>query len=128
MVNKEARRQYLKNRYQLTKQDSKQYHAIRWASSKMTVELKFKRYESNARRRSISFSLTLDEFKIFWNKPCYYCAGPIEMVGLDRVDNTKGYEITNVVSCCARCNKMKNDLDQQSFLAHCVLIVEKHRP
>lgn len=31
-------------------------------------------------------------------------------MGLDRLDNSKGYEITNIVSCCTTCNYLRGDL------------------
>ena len=45
---------------------------------------------------------------------CHYCGGPINWTGrgrasnLDRKDNSRPYETSNVVVCCARCNKAKN--------------------
>ena len=30
--------------------------------------------------------------------------------GLDRIDPSKGYELTNIVTCCENCNRLKSDL------------------
>lgn len=35
--------------------------------------------------------------------------------GIDRVDNNKGYEIENVVTCCTDCNKKKLKKTQEEF-------------
>lgn len=39
--------------------------------------------------------------------------------GLDRVDNSLGYILTNVVSCCAICNRMKLTLTYCAFIEKC---------
>jgi len=40
---------------------------------------------------------------------CYYCNHDLEEtgIGLDRIDNDKGYLENNVVPCCWICNKIK---------------------
>lgn len=43
--------------------------------------------------------------------------------GIDRVDNTKGYEYGNVVACCATCNRFKRDMTVEGFINHCRSIV-----
>ena len=53
-----------------------------------------------------------------WQKPCYYCGSIIETVGVDRVDNNKGYTLDNVVPCCSKCNYMKNSNTEKEFLEH----------
>lgn len=35
--------------------------------------------------------------------------------GIDRVDSSGDYEMDNVVSCCTKCNKAKNNLSKQEF-------------
>lgn len=36
--------------------------------------------------------------------------------GIDRVDNSIGYEMNNVVACCKMCNIAKNNNTEQEFL------------
>lgn len=43
------------------------------------------------------------------------CNGDYVYNGIDRVDNTKGYTIDNVVPCCGICNMAKGKLNQQEF-------------
>lgn len=38
--------------------------------------------------------------------------------GVDRINSTDGYSISNCVPCCETCNKMKLDYDQHDFLEH----------
>lgn len=76
-------------------------------------------------KRGYSFSLTLEQFKSFWGKPCYYCGGEIEGIGIDRIDNTMGYEINNCVPCCIDCNKMKMTQTLNEFINRCKVIANK---
>jgi hypothetical protein len=62
--------------------------------------------------------LTLEEMMLFWGKPCAYCDREIVTIGLDRVDNNKGYVVGNLVACCGTCNMMKADLALEAFKAH----------
>lgn len=87
-------------------------------------------YEQNAERRGLAFGLTLEQFKFFASQPCHYCgAEPAQMVsrafnfngrepynGLDRVDNSKGYILGNVVPSCGQCNIAKNDHSLDEFI------------
>lgn len=74
----------------------------------------FKNAIRYSKRRNIPFLLTMDEFIIERNKPCFYCENKLgckslEGTGLDRLDNSKGYEPGNIVSCCKVCNTIKSD-------------------
>ena len=37
------------------------------------------------------------------SKPCTYCGSTVS-VGADRIDNSKGHTMDNVLPCCRRCN------------------------
>jgi len=87
---------------------------------------KFYSYRYNAQLRNIKFNLSFEEFKSFWQKPCYYCHDVIETIGLDRVDNDSGYVFRNIVSCCIICNKMKLKLSSEEFLNHVSRIASTH--
>ena len=79
------------------------------------------------RRNKKPFALTRKEFYNWYEKQpkkCHYCWLPeseleniddpqlnrMSRLGLDCVDNKKGYLIDNIVLCCLRCNFIKNDL------------------
>lgn len=100
----------------------------------------YKDYKNNARKRNLSFDLTLEEFNEIINKPCYYCGASnsnqkkdmiwkenkvyavsdsiLEYNGIDRVDSTLGYSLQNCVPCCCICNKMKNNYPLDIFVSH----------
>jgi hypothetical protein len=79
-----------------------------------------------AKKRGIAFTLTFEEFNAFWKQPCAYCGYEIFTVGLDRVDNARGYEAGCVVSCCSICNAMKSDLPKDKFIAMCRAIAARN--
>jgi len=86
---------------------------------------KYRIYEAGAKERDLSFNLTFEEFMKYWKQPCVYCGQPIETIGLDRVDNSVGYEATNVVPCCKDCNRAKSVLPQMEFISLCKAIAER---
>jgi len=56
--------------------------------------------------------LKKSEYEKLTSLPCHYCNLPISDwgIGLDRLDNDKGYELGNVVPCCPVCNKVRNNI------------------
>lgn len=81
-------------------------------------------YKNSAKSRSIEWKLSDDEFFSFWQQPCSYCGSEIKTIGLDRIDSSGPYIITNIVSCCSSCNKMKMDMKQNLFLKQIEAIYE----
>jgi hypothetical protein len=92
---------------------------------KATPEYRFSYYRSNARKRGLEFTLTVEDFRYFWNQPCVYCGCLVEGIGLDRIDNTVGYVADNVIPCCARCNAMKSNMDLMEFIERCHRIADR---
>lgn len=79
--------------------------------------------------RALPWGLSLEEYKELVTSPCYYCGAPpsqqpqgvwmkgrdLKRNGIDRVDNSKGYELGNCVSCCTSCNREKRAQTQAQF-------------
>jgi hypothetical protein len=96
------------------------------------VKFLYGTYKSKAKKRNIYFDLTLEEFQILISGNCFFCgSAPYQEIksqhtgksrifytGIDRVDNTIGYQIDNCVSCCKYCNYAKSDLTMQEFKNH----------
>jgi hypothetical protein len=59
-----------------------------------------------AKVRNLVWTITIEQYTELRNKKCLYCSNdlPIKGVGLDRLDNSNGYTIENVVPCCGSCN------------------------
>ncbi len=85
-------------------------------------------YKNSAtKHRSIDFNLSLSEADILFKQDCHYCGKAPERIfketakysytynGIDRVDNTKAYELDNVVSCCKECNLAKHTMTVDQF-------------
>ena len=73
-------------------------------------------YYKSAKRRGYSFCLTREQFENIIMQPCWYCGSmPIPRNGIDRQDNSKGYEIGNCVPCCTKCNLLKSDMSYEDF-------------
>lgn len=88
----------------------------------------YNNYKKSAKTRNLELTITSDEFYREVEKDCYIC-GKQSIVdkhinGLDRVDNTKGYIIENIKSCCRECNFMKNTSSYDEFIDKCKRIYE----
>lgn len=99
-----------------------------------TPKYRFSKAKMLARRRGIDFQLTLDEYIYSISFPCYYCNGEFGKVnygiGLDRVDNSKGYLLNNVLSCCKQCNSLKSDwltCDEAKVAIDAILHIRKNK-
>lgn len=85
-------------------------------------------YRQSAKLRGYSFSLSYKTFRKLIGQKCYYCAAdPVHRYskqiahkilanGIDRVDNTAGYSVSNSVTCCSKCNRAKAEMSQKEFL------------
>lgn len=75
-------------------------------------------YRYGATRRSYSYKLLRQQAYDLFLSSCYYCgAQPSPMNGIDRFDNSKGYEIENCRPCCSPCNSLKGTMDGPEFVA-----------
>jgi hypothetical protein len=87
----------------------------------------YSNFRSKAKERKLEWAIPKDEFISLCIRNCYYCDVAPKHIktgyktrfvynGLDRVDNTKGYTVSNVVPCCRMCNVAKNYYPQEEFL------------
>lgn len=112
------------------------------SNSEMITNYVYKGYKSKAKERNYSFNLTKDFFSNLIFKNCYYCNSEPKNTyhqsgsgingdkqtyyynGIDRIDNSIGYEINNVRTCCGTCNTMKMTLSDKDFINHLRKIIE----
>lgn len=103
-------------------------------------------YKQGAKHRKLSFSLSREIFTHIITENCHYCGErpqnyafpafktklknnieaakivserPLRKMlysGIDRIDNSRGYEIDNVVPACKFCNRAKSDRPVEEFL------------
>lgn len=95
------------------------------------INLVYKTYKGNARKRGLLFRLSISEFEKFIFADCFYCGQVpqqskfvgqknrrdrlLSYNGVDRKDNSIGYINNNCVSCCSICNAAKSDLTFEEF-------------
>lgn len=91
----------------------------------------FYNYQKSAKQRKIEWRLSKKKFLELTSGNCHYCGTPPDKIwwgnsekncngyyayiGIDRIDNTKGYLLGNVVSCCTHCNVAKACMTQDEF-------------
>ena len=85
------------------------------------MKMKFNSLKSSAKKRNLPLNISFEYFKNLKTSNCYYCGVSniflqffCEVMGrkmpymsIDRIDNTKGYIIGNVVPACFLCNQIK---------------------
>lgn len=83
------------------------------------------RYSKDAERRGISFDLTYDQFlALSFLHQCAYCGEPACVLGIDRLDNTIGYILSNCRPCCSACSSAKLDRTAAEFISHAIRIAQ----
>ncbi len=87
---------------------------------------RLEQYQKGAVERGYTFTLTADEFLALWSQPCDYCGDALLSGGIDRVDNTRGYEPDNVVPCCSRCNTSKLAMSREQFVGMCKKVAARN--
>jgi hypothetical protein len=101
----------------------------------------FYSYKRNAQTRGIDFNITKDKFAEITSKNCFYCGLPPQLTparkhykkglphnGLDRLDNSGGYNLENVVPCCKTCNYAKHTLSYGDFMSWIFRMIKSVSP
>ena len=127
LENKEHVADYVKNNSDHIKKTQKKYRETHKSELKILWDEWYKEHpERSARRRfsesknkaikkrGINWTLEFEDYNRLIQLDCYYCGNKLgekvkRSCGLDRLDSNKGYELTNVVSCCNICNCIKNE-------------------
>lgn len=81
-------------------------------------------------RKKFENDLTFDWVRdnIFYEN-CFYC-GTDKKIGCDRIDNSKGHTVDNVVPCCYRCNVVRADyytVDEMKIIGKTLIEIENNR-
>jgi hypothetical protein len=114
-------------------------------SGEAPIKSIFNSYKSGAKSRNLIFELTVKDVKNIVLKNCFYCNSKpntkkwayhrsrytkgietdeyIIANGIDRLNNNKGYVLSNCVPCCYICNSMKSKLSKKEFLTHIKKII-----
>lgn len=119
----ENEEEYLKNNAEIMKvwrQNNKQ-HLKEYKTQ--NFYRRFYCLKSKAQKRGILWNKDLTDemcYKMMTSN-CFYCdlVPDKSLNGLDRMDNSSGYEKKNTVGCCANCNLIKGSLDPETFIKRC---------
>lgn len=93
-------------------------------------------YKRGAAIRGVEWALSDEDTKKLFNGNCFYCGSVpsnnykttyynMKYSGIDRIDNTLGYTVSNTVSCCKICNHAKHTMSQNNFIDW-ILMAAKH--
>lgn len=89
-------------------------------------EIRFLRYQKSAESRGYIFRLSFKEFsQLITGAYCEYCGASGKM-GIDRIDNSKGYLPDNVISCCKACNTTKGVKSKEEYIRRCIAVAKKY--
>lgn len=84
--------------------DTDDEQAMRTKASKMVSS-----YRCKDKKRGFECNITTDILlDMVKDGRCVYC-GDVHKLGLDRIDNSKGHTLDNVVLCCYDCNTARNN-------------------
>ncbi len=90
----------------------------------------FAKFKNEIRKKKVktTIELTFEQFCGLVTDNCFYCGSlpqneftytysgeKLKYSGIDRIDSNNGYAISNVVSCCWRCNSAKNNMSLIDF-------------
>lgn len=79
----------------------------------LTLRGRFRALKYVKKRRGIEMTMTFEQYvEAIGAGLCGYCEFPVSPtgIGLDRLDNSRGYSPDNVLPCCGECNVARNDL------------------
>lgn len=108
-------RPYIKEKNKKYYQDNKESFRKRMEKHRFSLNGQFHEYKKRAKKGNKEFLLTEEECKPFFETNCFYCNDLIKGLGIDRIDNEKGYIKGNIVPCCSQCNFMKYTYSQEQF-------------
>jgi len=89
----------------------------------------YRDYERRARKKELSFEISLDEWSDLIAQSCTICGkdpSDTHTNGIDRIDNSIGYEESNIQICCGTCNYLKRDLAMGDFVNQLLCIFTKY--
>jgi len=126
----ENEEEYLKHQAEIAKKwrNNNKEHWAAWRTQNFAV--RFRSLKTQAQEKGIPWNNNLTDeisYKMMTSN-CHYCnKSPEESLnGIDRMNNTLGYDFDNCVSCCKHCNFIKGCLDPLTFIKRCQHISKNH--
>lgn len=107
-----------------TWRDENKEHLDHWKNTNINYNLHAIRGQAKYKGIPWAEDFTKERAQALMAAPCFYCnlLNSERVNGIDRMDNNRGYELPNVVSCCKYCNFVKKALDAHTFVERCLHI------
>lgn len=108
-------RKYYERNKEFVTECNKQYkkrNAEKYYAYSRRPDNRWKSAASTAKRRGLVWQIDFESWQKIIAQGCYYCASTLSDgagSGLDRIDNTLGYFLENVLPCCGDCNATRMD-------------------
>ncbi len=119
----ENEEEFLKHNAEIQKKwrDNNKEHLAKWRTKSVNTRLSAIKQQAEKKGYEWSDTMTDEVCSKMMLDNCFYCnlKSDETVNGIDRMDNSIGYTITNCVSCCKRCNFMKTALDSNTFIKRC---------
>jgi len=112
--NPEKRNQYSKKYAETHPDEMKRF----FKEYDLKIEGRFRAMKGSAKKRDYPVEINLEEFTEIVSNPCVYCGEDNKRIGIDRIDNSKGYTLENSAPCCAICNMMKKTMSVDDLKDH----------
>lgn len=77
-----------------------------------TPKRKYSQGIKSAKDRNLLWDISFIDYSLIIAQTCHYCDCSLEKYGgssLDRIDNSLGYTVANVLPCCGTCNNIRNN-------------------
>lgn len=82
------------------------------------------------RKKKLSWDIKFNDYVDIIKKTCFYCSKDLLLefgTGLDRIDNSLGYTVNNVLPCCGNCNKIRGDYLTVDEMVHVMSSLMEYR-
>jgi len=83
-----------------------------------TLKGMYRTMKASGIKRNYQVDISFEEFCKIIDNVCCYCGESEKRIGIDRVDNKKGYTLKNSAPCCTTCNMMKKTMKVEEFISH----------
>lgn len=96
-----------------------------------TLIARYSALKAATKMRGSVMPITFDEYRNLIESSCYLCGDSVISVsksghGLDRIDSSLGYILSNCRPCCGVCNRMKRDLSIDEFITRIKKILQNY--
>ena len=121
---------FLKHNAEVQKswRNSHKEHVAKWKTTSVNTRLCAMKQQAGVKGITWCETMTKEHCTTMMTSPCFYCdfLSTETVNGIDRMDNSKHYTVSNCVPCCKKCNFMKTALDAKTFIKRCSHISACH--